>query len=250
MESKIIAKVGNKELTNEDFQLFLASVDPNIVRHFMSQPNGFDTMINEFINQELMLQFANKENMREDAEFNDILEKTAENLLKSYAYQKVINEANEPAEDEVKNYFNENLDEFKKTFVNASHILIESEELANEIYSKLLDDNSKFEELAMEYSTCPSKEKGGNLGDFTQGEMVKEFDDKVFSMKEGEISEPIKTEFGWHIIKLNKINSVQEPDFDSVKGDIKKELLRRAQLDRYTKKIDELKELFPVEISL
>ena len=85
--------------------------------------------------------------------------------------------------------------------IKASHILIGSIELANEIKAKL-DDGYDFEALAEQYSKCPSKKKGGNLGWFGRGMMVREFEKAAFSLKVGQISEPIKTQFGWHIIKL------------------------------------------------
>lgn len=85
--------------------------------------------------------------------------------------------------------------------VEASHILVEDEELAKEIKDKL-DNGVDFAKLAEEFSTCPSKEKGGDLGYFTKGEMVKEFSDIAFNMEIGQISDPVKTKFGYHIIKL------------------------------------------------
>ena len=85
--------------------------------------------------------------------------------------------------------------------VKASHILVGSIELANEIKAKL-DDGFDFEALAEQYSKCPSKKKGGNLGWFSRGMMVREFEKAAFSMKVGEVSDPVKTQFGWHIIKL------------------------------------------------
>ncbi|MBD3390041.1 peptidylprolyl isomerase [Candidatus Micrarchaeota archaeon] len=85
--------------------------------------------------------------------------------------------------------------------VKASHILVPTEHKAKWIY-KELKKGRDFEKLAKEYSECPSRMKGGNLGFFERGQMTKEFEDVAFSLKEGEISKPVKTEFGYHIIKL------------------------------------------------
>lgn len=245
-QEMVIAKVGNKEIKNKDFAIFVQSIDPNIVRHFMNQPDGFKTILDEMINQELMLNLANKRDYESDDDFKKTMELTKNNLLKSYAYQKIINEVEKPSEEDIKKYFDEHKDEFNKPFVNASHILVKSLDEAKKA-KKMLDEKS-FEEVAKEVSTCPSKDKGGNLGDFTKGQMVKEFEDAVFSMKEGEISEPVKTQFGYHIIKLNKINSVQKPDFDSAKEEISKELLRQRQLEHYKEVVEELKNDYKVEI--
>ena len=88
------------------------------------------------------------------------------------------------------------------TKVNASHILVKGQEQAQDIYSRILDGES-FADLAMKYSLCPSKKKGGNLGWFGHGQMVKEFERAAFTTKKGEMTKPVKTQFGWHIIKVN-----------------------------------------------
>lgn len=85
--------------------------------------------------------------------------------------------------------------------VHAAHILVKSEEKAKELLTKL-KSGSLFEELAMENSLCPSKKNSGDLGWFGRNMMVRPFEVATFSMKKGDLSSPIKTEFGWHIIKL------------------------------------------------
>lgn len=88
------------------------------------------------------------------------------------------------------------------TEVNASHILVPTEKQAIEIRSQLLRGAS-FEELAKKYSKCPSgASNGGNLGFFGRGMMVPEFEQAAFALKVGEISQPVKTQFGYHIIKV------------------------------------------------
>jgi len=84
--------------------------------------------------------------------------------------------------------------------VRASHILVAKQGQALEIKKKL-DGGADFRKLAEQFSTCSSKNKGGDLGFFARGKMVKEFEKAVFSMKIGEISDPVKTQFGYHIIK-------------------------------------------------
>ncbi len=86
--------------------------------------------------------------------------------------------------------------------VNASHILVKTKEEADSIIEALKAGKS-FSDLAKEKSSCPSGKKGGNLGWFTHGQMVREFEKAAFSMKKGEVSMPVKTQFGWHIIKVN-----------------------------------------------
>ncbi|MDO5716712.1 MAG: peptidylprolyl isomerase [Tissierellia bacterium] len=244
----MIAKVADRTFTNTDFQQFLAAVDPNIIKHFMGEKDGFKTLMDEMVNQELMLLMSKDEKLEEEEDFKRAFEKTKENLLKNYAYEKIMRGVSEPTEEEAKVYYEKNRDSFKKPFVNASHILVKSSEEAENILNKIYDGES-FEKLAEEFSTCPSgKSSGGNLGDFTKGQMVPEFDAVVFKMEEGQVEGPIKTQFGYHIIRLNKINSVQEADFEASKREIMMELKRQRQLDAYQTKLQELKEKYKVEL--
>ena len=88
--------------------------------------------------------------------------------------------------------------------VRASHILVETKEQAEQIREEILG-GKKFEDVAAMVSMCPSGANGGDLGYFGKGMMVKPFEDACFSMNVGDLSEPIKTQFGWHLIELTDI---------------------------------------------
>ena len=87
------------------------------------------------------------------------------------------------------------------TTVKASHILVQSEDEAKTLKT-MLDEGEDFAILARQYSKCPSKAMGGDLGYFRRGQMVKEFETAAFNLPKGQISEPVQTQFGWHIIKV------------------------------------------------
>lgn len=104
--------------------------------------------------------------------------------------------------------------------VNARHILVDSEVVAQEVFGKI-GNGEDFATLAATYSKDPgSKADGGNLGYFTKGQMVKEFEDAAFALKKGEVSKPVKSKFGWHIIKLEDKRTKPLPTFDEVKDQI------------------------------
>jgi peptidyl-prolyl cis-trans isomerase D len=142
----------------------------------------------------------------------------------------------EVPDDEIKEYYDEHPDEFHnpKT-VEARHILIKvdpnaapaeeakAKEQIEGILQKARGDKD-FAELAKQYSEGPSKDKGGYLGAFKREDMVKPFADKAFSMKAGEISEPVRTRFGWHVIKVEKVNEAKTTQLIDAKGDIRKKL--------------------------
>ena len=85
--------------------------------------------------------------------------------------------------------------------VRASHILVKTEDEINKLVEKLAD-GADFAELAQEYSLCPSGRQGGDLGFFGKGMMVKPFEDAAFALEVGEVSAPVETQFGWHLVKL------------------------------------------------
>ena len=87
--------------------------------------------------------------------------------------------------------------------IRASHILVESEERAKSLRGDL-DGGADFANLAKEHSKCPSKENGGDLGFFGKGMMVKEFEDAAFALDVGQVSGPVRTQFGYHLIKVTE----------------------------------------------
>ena len=87
------------------------------------------------------------------------------------------------------------------TTVRASHILVKNRDEAVQI-KKDIENGGSFEEYAQKYSLCPSGQRGGDLGYFGRGQMVKEFEDEAFELPVGEVSEPVLTDFGWHLIKV------------------------------------------------
>lgn len=168
-------------------------------------------------------------------DYNMDLEKFKETVKKDLMYQKHrewFGKEHQVSDDEIKQYFEDNKEQFSKR--DASHILVEDEETAKEIKKKL-DEGEDFAKLAKEYSKdTANAEKGGELGSFAKGQMVKEFEDAVFSLKEGEISGPVKSQFGYHIIKLNKI----EESLEDSKEQITKILTDKKYAD-YIKELNE-----------
>jgi peptidyl-prolyl cis-trans isomerase C len=110
---------------------------------------------------------------------------------------------------------------------NASHILVETEEEAKAV-KELLDGGADFAETAREKSTGPSGPNGGELGWFGQGAMVPTFEAAVVALSTGEISAPVQTQFGWHVIKLNEKRQADIPGLEDVRADLENELRREA----------------------
>lgn len=126
---------------------------------------------------------------------------------------------------------------------NAAHILVETEEQAAGLVTEL-EGGADFAELAKEHSTGPSAPNGGDLGWFSKGMMVPEFENAVAEMEDGAVSEPVQTQFGWHVIKLNESRLADKPDFDSVKADLESALFNEL----VEEEIERLRKLGSVEI--
>lgn len=147
-------------------------------------------------------------------------------------------------------YFADNQSAFsKEEQADASHILIKLDENASaeavatatkkiEKVLKLARSGKDFGKLAEKYSEGPSASTGGALGTFSRGQMVKPFEDAVFAMKDGEVSEPIRTQFGLHIIKLNKLEKARISAFEEVKGQIMTKLAEDQAADKVTDTLD------------
>jgi foldase protein PrsA len=148
------------------------------------------------------------------------------------------------SEEEMQEYFEGNKESFAvEEQVKTSHILTETEETAAEVKEKL-DAGEDFAELAKEYSIDNSnKDFGGDLGYVKRGQMVSEFEEAVFSMEAGSISGPVKTQFGYHIIKVDEKKEAKEADYENSKEKIEEILFDGKVQDEfntwYQEKLDE-----------
>lgn len=247
--STILANVGGMPITDEDVNEFLRELGPR-AQSYMN-PEGRKVVLNQLVASKLLLLDARRNLLEAEPEFKAQLARLKESLLTSYATEKVISSVSVSDKD-AEEYYNKNKEQFVTgETVNASHILVDSEEKANEILAKINAGEISFEDAAAEYSSCPSKAKGGNLGDFGRGQMVPEFDTAVFEMAEGEItSTPVKTQFGYHLIKLNSKKESEEMPFESIASEIKEALLAEKRRSAYESKINQLKILYPVDMMI
>src|SRR5437868_7319134 len=118
--------------------------------------------------------------------------------------------------------------------VHARHILVETEDEAKAIAAEL-KKGADFAELAKKKSKDPGASDGGDLGFFTKDQMVPEFSTVAFSLEPGKISDPVKSQFGWHIIKVEEKRNRKAPEFDQVKAQIEQYVTRKAEADYVAK---------------
>ncbi len=244
MAEKILATVGELTVTEAEVQEMIGALMQRGQNY--NNPQGIDIIVEQLIGKKLLLMDARKNLYEYNEEFKKNLQKVKEEMLTNFALQKAIEKAN-VTDEEVKAYYDENKESFKKgESVQASHILVDTEEKANELLEKITKGEVSFEDAARDNSSCPSSQNGGSLGEFTKGQMVPEFDEAVFSMEVGEVKGPVKTQFGFHIIKLTGKTPESLMDFDEVKMSVKEMLMGQKQQQAYESKINQLKILYPV----
>ena len=244
MEKKILAKVGQKEITNLDVQGAIQGLDPFQAQQFQTE-EGQKYVLDDLINQELLYMYAKDNKIDQDEEFRTEMKRVEENVLKQYVINKILTSV-KLTEEEKKAFFEAQKQSFSKPeTASAKHILVDSEEKANDILGKINAGEVSFEDAAKEHSTCPSKDAGGDLGTFGRGQMVPEFENAVFNMNNGEVSGPVKTQFGYHLIKLENKNESSIPEYDEVAEEVGKTLLFQKQGEVYQQKLNAVKEKYP-----
>jgi len=262
------------------FQNAVSRYDNNTLSS-MDQPaiNSLkNNILKQMINSELLLQQATqdkikitgdeinveidkvKENFSSPEEFTNVLKtnnltinQLKEDIKRNLMITHVLDDAKSQVnitDDELKEYFNKNEESFfEPEKVHARHILVETEEEALNIIRQLKEGIVDFAELAKEKSIGPSAENGGDLGFFTKGQMVKEFEDVAFALQPGEISDAVKTQFGFHVIKCEEKKDEHQPTFEESKEQINNFLKYQKENEIITKLISDLNENADVVIN-
>jgi len=207
-------------------------------------------VLKQLIGKELIYDNAKKTGITKSVEYQKEYKKLETRMKKELAiqvWQKKLLDSIKVSNKELKDYYKKNIDEFKeRESVHARHILVKTEAKAKKIIAELKSLHGdklkeKFIELAKKDSTGPSASHGGDLGYFAKGQMVPAFNDKVFSMKKGTITlEPVKTQFGYHVIYLEDKKPSMTRKFDEVKGFIEQRLKMEKFKEAMKKKMQEL----------
>lgn len=242
---KILASVAGNPITEEDVTRFIAALGERGAAY--NNPEGHKMVLEELIAHRLFLAEAKKNLFEVRPEFKKRLADIKDRLLVDYAMEEALGKITATEED-AKKYYEEHASEMTGgETVGASHILVAEETLANDLLAEIRAGQISFEDAARANSTCPSKEQGGSLGEFGRGQMVPEFDQACFEMEVGELRGPVKTQFGYHIIRLDSKTPAAQIPFERVKEEIRRRLIAEKQEAAYRSKINQLSILFPVD---
>jgi len=242
---KPLAVVNSKAIYESDIDEMIAQMGQRGAAYQTEQ--GRAMILEQLIAQRLFLADAMRNLYEREPEFKAQMARVKEQMLVQYSINKAVGGIKVTDADAQK-FYDENPVQFAgQPTVSASHILVDSEEKASEILAQINAGEISFEDAAKAHSSCPSSEQGGSLGEFGHGQMVPEFDEACFSMEVGEVRGPVKTQFGFHLIRLDSKNDGETVAFDMVKEQIKDHLLAEKQQKAYQSRVNQLKILYPVE---
>jgi len=259
------------DIPQKEVQHFARNLAQNMTTQFVLadyvQKNGFkidyeaaEKMLDTY-KEKMGEETFNKMLKQQNMDYETFVKRIAEmNTIKAWQDAEVA-KIPEPADKEMKDFYEKN----KQTFVtpetySASHILVkfssstpsEKEEkdalVKIKAIKKQLDDGTDFAKLAEEKSDCPSGKQGGSLGEFPAGRMVPEFEAALKDMKEGDISDPVKTQFGYHIIKAGPKSPAGTETYDEAKEQISEKIKQEEIKNYMEKRIDEIVKAADVKI--
>lgn len=215
-----LAKIGSKTFTDVDMKNLMGNNLPEVQKQQINNDADIRSrMVDNMVVEELFVQEAEKTGIAKDKEFQTALDRARRQLLTQRYLQRTVQPKLTDANMEA--FFNKNKARYSQDEVRAYHVLLKTEAEAKEVYGKA-KAGEDFEVLAKKYSKDPSVAQNmGDLGFFTRSRMVPQFADKAFSMKAGEISEPVKSPFGFHVIKVVEKRAGKAVKFDDVKDQVR-----------------------------
>ncbi|MDP3786433.1 MAG: peptidyl-prolyl cis-trans isomerase [Candidatus Omnitrophota bacterium] len=236
---KIVAEVGKEKITLEEMDKMIGDIPKQYQAMALTNKAMF---LDSIINQKLLYGEALKQNVEKNAEVKKQIEEATKEIVIREYLKKEIEQKVAVSDADAKAYYDGNKDKFKEPEkIKVFHILVDNEAEAKDILAKL-KAGADFAALAKEKSKDASKENGGELGFIAKGQTVPEFEQAAFALQPGQLSDVVKTQFGYHIIKVNEKQPEKELSFDEVKDQLKQMLLSQKQKDRFDSLLKELKD--------
>lgn len=246
-ESPVLAEVNNGSITVGDFERELKNL-PDYLKAMADTPQGRKEMLDTMVIRELILQQASKDGLDKGQELEEKLQDLKKRLVVESFLKKKVESESKVSDEDMKKFYDQNKDKFKTgEQMKASHILLKSEKEAKDILAQI-NAGGNFEELAKKNSADSSAAKGGDLGWFGQGSMVPAFEKAAMALKEGQVSPVVKSDFGFHIIKLTGKRPAGIRPFDEVKEQIKGAIMPTKQQEVFQKIKDELKKTAKITV--
>ena len=246
-EGPVVAEVNGSTITTGDFNNELKAL-PEYLKNMAETPQGRKEMLDTMVIRELILQQASKDGLDKSPEITQKLADLRKRLIVEAFLKKRVETDVKVGDDDLKKFYEQNKEKFRTgEQVRASHILVKTEKEAKDILAQI-KAGGKFEDLAKKHSVDASASHGGDLGWFGKGSMVPAFEKAVSALKEGQVSDVVKSDFGYHIIKLTGKRPAGIRPFEDVKEQIKAAIMPSKQQEEFQKIKDELKKSAKIDI--
>lgn len=241
-DDPVVAKVGSLEIRQSELDLAVQNLDPQLAQ--LPDDQKKVAALSGAIDVKLLASGAVKEGMKDSEDFKKRMAYIGDRELHNSYFRKHVIDATTDAE--VKARYDKEISSIpKQEEVKASHILVKTEDEAKAIIASL-DKGGDFAALAKEKSQDSNKDEGGDLGWFGKGQMVPEFEEAAFSLQKGAYTKtPVKSQFGFHVIKLEDKRIAPPPAFDQVQDQVKQLVMR----DKYMELINKAKAEQKIDIT-
>lgn len=232
----VVATVNDHPITASEIDLRLQALPPQIRGQFATGERR-QQLVEQVILGYLMADEATKEGLDRSPEFKEGMAQAKEALLARVYMKKHVADEAQPSDAELKKEYEKLLPQLAPPpQIHARHILVKGQEEAAAARKRVVDKGEAFEAVAKAVSIDPSAGNGGDLGFFGPGRMVPAFEKAALALKVGEVSEPVQTQFGWHLIKVEEKKEGEVPTFDEIKERLAQQLVQ----DRYREQLKTL----------
>lgn len=246
-EGQVLAEVNGGTITTGDFKGELKNL-PEYLKAMADTPEGRKEMLDTMVIRELILQQATKDGLDKGAEIEEKLKDLKKRLIVEAFLKKKVETESQVSDADLQKFYEENKEKFKSgEQIKASHILVKTEKEAKDVLAQI-KAGGNFEELAKKNSVDSSSAKGGDLGWFGKGSMVPVFEKAALALKEGQVSDVVKSDFGFHIIKLTGKRPAGIRPLEEVREQIKGAIMPARQQEVFQKIKEELKKSAKITI--
>ena len=243
----IVAKYDGKEIKVSEIYKDLEQI-PAFIRPQILGGEGLNDFLDQHFARVLSLVDAEKNFDAYSKENPDVISDVTRRTLIKSLFDKVLNPIT-VSDAEIKEFYNKNLSNFASPAqIHAHHILVKEEADAKSLMEKLAKEPAKFEEIAKSSSICPSGSQGGDLGNFSEGQMVPEFENACKTAEIGKVTGPVKTQFGYHIIRVDGRTPAGTMKLEDVQENIRKQILPQKQKEAFDAYVETLRKEFNVKV--
>lgn len=243
----VVAQVGGENITEGDIEEIISHV-PAQYRAKYDSPQGRREIVDGLVEMKMLAWEARRKGIDKQesvkVKIGYIIDQTLAKELENGLKKSV-----KVSEADIESYYREHLDKYvTPERVKARHILVEKQSLADDLLGRL-KKGADFKELAKKHSTCPSADKGGDLGWFGRGKMAPEFEKAAFALSKGELSGVVKSSFGHHIVQLEDKRESKTKTLDQVKKSIERTLQKKQTQERIADLKDDIRKKAGVTVN-